>query len=669
MRNFILHRSLPDPGSMGSSMQLLHSFFSRCTSNASIKAGNIACFFIVYFGLSAFLCAQRQLPQLDTARDSAISQLDYLQIYVMQQIWDARDDGNQNQGSKTGSSVISILDLAAPRKAVEVFNRGVSWLKAQNPKEAIRYLEKAVRLYPKFVSAHTALGFAYFDERDARAKSEFETVTQLDVRSATAFLNLGAIALGNRDFPAAEANLKRAATLSPNAAKVLSALAYAQNGNREYAESLQTAQQVHALGDRGMAIVHYIAALDAQGLHDMDVFHRELQSLLNEDPGNPLAPLARRALNGEAYPANASSNIEEMREAERHVITFPNSEHLKAHLSLAKETDDAKETNDASNSAECKTCDDSEKRIELGAPASGFVSNYSAPTVATSNVFTIREAVDETVLFLAVSQHGHLIGDLSASDLQIRDNNKAPARILEFSPQSKLPIHLGLLIDTSDSIGLRVAFETQVARSFIQKAFNESTDLAFVAGFNKDVNVTQDFTSNAAELNTGIDKLKYGGDATSVFDAIYFGCAKLAAYPDEDRVAKVLVVISDGQDNSSHRSLQQTLQEADASGVTVYTVSTSENFAQEKTDADQILQVIAERSGGESMFARTVREVDKNIDALATTIRNRYEIAYKPAEFVPDGKYRSVRVQASKNGKRLHVRVRNGYYARLEAAR
>jgi VWFA-related protein len=127
------------------------------------------------------------------------------------------------------------------------------------------------------------------------------------------------------------------------------------------------------------------------------------------------------------------------------------------------------------------------------------------------------------------------------------------------------------------------------------------------------------------------------------------------------------VVLTDGQDNSSHRSLKQAIEVAEAAGVTVYTVSTAERI-DDDTDADRILKTIAERTGGGSMFPGHLQALDLYLNQLPQAIRSRYLIAYRPADFKPDGRFRPVRLMAAKNGKRLRVQVRKGYYARMASA-
>jgi VWFA-related protein len=127
------------------------------------------------------------------------------------------------------------------------------------------------------------------------------------------------------------------------------------------------------------------------------------------------------------------------------------------------------------------------------------------------------------------------------------------------------------------------------------------------------------------------------------------------------------VILSDGEDNSSHSSLKQSIQAAERTGVTIYTVSTREDRG-DKTDADSVLEMLAERTGGEAMFPGDIRTLGRSLDKLNELIRSRYFVAYKPADFQPDGSYRPISVIAEKDGKRLQVRARKGYHARRAVA-
>jgi VWFA-related protein len=235
---------------------------------------------------------------------------------------------------------------------------------------------------------------------------------------------------------------------------------------------------------------------------------------------------------------------------------------------------------------------------------------------------------------------------------------------VEFVPQSKLPLRLALLIDTSGSVHDRFSFEKRAAINFIEDVLSTSSDLAFIAGFSNQITVTQDFTADQAQLAKGIEQLANAG-GTSLFDAVSSACWKLADYPDDDRVARVIVIVSDGEDNSSHTTLKQAIQTEEKTGVTVYTISTRQEVGA-KTDADKVLEVLAESSGGEAMFPYAALNMGRVFKELRNRIRSRYFIAYEPSDFRPNGSYRSIRVVARKNGKTLQVRTRKGYHARLE---
>lgn len=610
---------------------------------------------LALLGFSGTALTQRQLPYLDAARNSPFAQVDFDEVYREQVILDAADkDRISNPQAQFEAGTVSALDMNAPEKAVKMLREATSQLKAQRAKEAARYLEQAIKTYPKFVSAHILLGISYFDLKDKRAKDEFETATHLDDQFPVSFLYLGLLSLWSNDFDGAHASLEKAAFLSPNDPQILNALAFAQNGAHQYADVLRTVHHLHQLDHHGMADVHYIAAAAAISLHDIESSKAELSTFLEEEPSGPLSAVARQRREELAHlqdPAPKGSATIYLAPTEK-VITFPNTARLE--LELSEVAPDPESSDDSSGSIQ--------PAITALADPSGRTS--STPAATWSNTFTIRQAVDETALFLAVSEHGKMVNDLSVSDIRIRDDDKPPERILQFLPQSKLPLRLGVLVDTSGSVEHRISFEKTAAKTFLGKVLNPESDLAFVAGFDTEVSVTQDFTRDAAALDQGVDRLGRRGEGTSVFDAVHFACWKLAAYPDQGRVARVLVLLSDGEDNSSHRSLKQSIEAAEASGITVYTVNTSE-YNDSDSDANKVMHVIAQRSGGESTYAGNLRELERYFQQLSEAIRSRYLIAYKPADFVPDGSYHKLKVTAERDGKRLQVHVRKGYYARM----
>ena len=116
---------------------------------------------------------------------------------------------------------------------------------------------------------------------------------------------------------------------------------------------------------------------------------------------------------------------------------------------------------------------------------------------------TIRTNVDQVTLFFAVSSHGHMVNDLQQSNIRILDDNKPPEKIEQFAPQSKLPLRLALLVDTSGSVRDRFSFEKHAATKFVEKMLSGAQDLAFIEGFSEDPDSHSGFHWTARRTGAG----------------------------------------------------------------------------------------------------------------------------------------------------------------------
>ena len=594
--------------------------------------------------------------------DAQFASMDFAQKILAQQNKNTSQKERERQQGLVDSGSVSALDLAAPPKAVNEFNQAAVLLRGQHSQEAIAHLQKAIASYPKFVSAHNYLGLAYLDQDDAaKAQVEFETAAGLDAKFPGSFLNLGRLALSQNNYGAADTHLQKAASLRPSDAAILTALAYAQNGNHQYREAIETVARIHQLQHPGMGNAHYVAAVAAVALNDLLLAQNQLGLFLQEDPSNPLAATARYNLDilyrNQKSNAAAASSVRQPTApvSARPSQSLANSDRLKAELA------------DAANEGGGGDCGNCTEPVALAAknPEVASLPDISGNSSGEPAQWIIRKVVDEVAVFFGVTSGGHSVTDLELTDIKVRDDNKPPEKVLQFTPQSKLPLRLGVVIDTSGSVHPRFAFEKQAAAKFLSQMLNNSADLGFVVGFAETPTVAQDFTGDHQLLATGVNKLVNTG-GTALFDAVSYACWKLAAYPERERVAKVLVVLTDGEDNASHTSLRQAIRDEEATGVTVYTISTKEGDG-DKTEADKVLMTLAERSGGEALFPGDMATLGRSFDKLRDQIRSRYLIAYRPADFEPDGRYRSITIVAAKNGKHLQVHARKGYHARVEA--
>jgi VWFA-related protein len=176
--------------------------------------------------------------------------------------------------------------------------------------------------------------------------------------------------------------------------------------------------------------------------------------------------------------------------------------------------------------------------------------------------------------------------------------------------------------------------------------------------------LAQDFTSDQTRAAHGVEQLAPGG-GTALWDAVAFGAEKLASRPESQPVARVLVVITDGEDNSSSVSLQQAIWAAQRGQVAVYAVSTREGFKDEpnKLIGNPALKTLSEETGGALFTPGSLGGLNRSLADLQQVLRGRYLVYYRPSSSTPDGRYHAVDIKAEKDGHKLKVYARKGYYA------
>jgi Ca-activated chloride channel homolog len=285
----------------------------------------------------------------------------------------------------------------------------------------------------------------------------------------------------------------------------------------------------------------------------------------------------------------------------------------------------------------------------------------------SSGEWLLTKQVNEvSVIFVAVRK-GKAVGDLSQNDISVRDDDKAPTAILGFRTEQALPLRVGVAIDTSSSVTSRFRFEQAAASAFFHQAVNRDSDLGFVMGFENHPTVTQDFVGDPDLLSQGVDRLTTGG-GTALYDAVRAACQKLRHRPEQDMVARVLVVLSDGQNNAGEVTLGRAIDAAQEAEVTIYTIST--NYTRSSAERDSAdagnanLRQLAEQTGGRVLFPASPKDVAKSFAKIEEELRSRYAVSYKPSEFTPDGHYRTIKIEARNTGEKVEIRARKGYYAR-----
>lgn len=569
------------------------------------------------------------------------------------------------------SGSISKLDLKAPGKARREYDKGYQFLMRKDAQSAIEHLKIAVQIYPKYVAAHSALGTAYLNlNQNEQARDEFAQAVVLDDHLPSLFLNLGCAHLALKDFKDAEETFRKASSLAPLDLPLQLALAYGEYVNHDYPAVLATAREVHGRKHQTATAVHYFAAgaLDAQG--NLTGAQHELETLLQEDPKSASAGQYRQLI--EDLKAEQARLAEaKLHPAEPVKFSFAQPAEPTREEAIGQAQQVLQNLKEKTEIAEAEAAPDP---VCTNCGASDPVTTPEAGGIAKAKNFqpagsVIRVGVDEVAFFFAATDHGKSVTNLDASEVKVRDNSKPPAKLRSFLNESQLPLRLGLVIDTSNSVTGRFAFEEQAAEKFLQKVVTGANDDAFVVGVNNSVLLVQDFTSDLALAGHAVNQLAPGG-GTALWDAVKFAAEKLGNRAEPRPVARVLVVISDGDDNSSSATLKEAVGSALIGQVAVYSVSTRDlmDESQSAQLGDRALRTLSELTGGAAFVPGSVRRLTGSLTDVQQVIRGRYMLSYQPAEFARDGRYRTIEINAEKDGHPLKIFARKGYYASAAGA-
>jgi Ca-activated chloride channel family protein len=283
------------------------------------------------------------------------------------------------------------------------------------------------------------------------------------------------------------------------------------------------------------------------------------------------------------------------------------------------------------------------------------------------------------VLFSVVTKREKLVTDLTKDDFKVFDDN-VQQEITAFSQPTDLPLRIGMVLDTSNSIRERLKFEQDAAIDFLFNALRRGRDQAFLMTFDDGPQIIKDFTGDGGELRDTILKQRAGG-GTALYDAVYAASEELLnksplpSGPNPD-VRRVLVIISDGDDNSSNHSRGEAVEMAQRAGVIIYAISSSTEWVNaeeehdpskrinrkfEKGEGDHVIDQLAAETGGRAFFPYWIDDLGQSFLDIGDELRHQYALAYSPAGRIPDGKYHTIHIQVDR--KDVIVRARKGYYS------
>jgi Ca-activated chloride channel family protein len=273
-----------------------------------------------------------------------------------------------------------------------------------------------------------------------------------------------------------------------------------------------------------------------------------------------------------------------------------------------------------------------------------------------ASMFVFKKDVEEVILHATVfDDQRRIVPDLDRGAFAVIENGK-PQTITSFRRQD-VPVAMGIVIDDSGSMREK---RDEVNRAVLNliRASNPQDEI-FVVNFSQKFYLDQDFTSDVSLLQTALHQVSSTG-STALYDAVVASATHLKNNPHLDK--KILLVITDGQDNMSQETLEEALHRLQQStGPTLYAVGLTGGGMQRP--GREALQRLAQGTGGVAYFPESLEQVEDITRTVAHDIRSQYLIAYRPGNqnVKPDDQPIRVEAQAPGYGK-LTVSTRSGYH-------
>ncbi len=299
-------------------------------------------------------------------------------------------------------------------------------------------------------------------------------------------------------------------------------------------------------------------------------------------------------------------------------------------------------------------------RVALSPPPLPALPETSDHLPAAAPGYTFHRDIPEVRLqFTVADAQGRVVRDLSSGDVRVFDDQAPVTRFSEFQRDDNLPLQIGVLIDTSDSVKRVLPEEKAAAARFLDRIMRPQTDSAFVIAFGGDYKVWQAPTQDRQALVEAIATLQQPGWGTRFYDALFAACSgQFVANPEGKLVQRALVVLSDGDDTDSLRGMQDVIAMALRSEVQIYALTIRSGKAADA--GDRVLERLAQESGGRVYFARSSKDLDGAFAQIEQDLRTQYYVSF-PAQQATPG-FHSLRVEV-RAPQKVEVHARQGYYA------
>jgi Ca-activated chloride channel family protein len=284
----------------------------------------------------------------------------------------------------------------------------------------------------------------------------------------------------------------------------------------------------------------------------------------------------------------------------------------------------------------------------------------------SADIYHLNVAVDEVSLtFHAADVHGLPVNDLKLDELRLLDNGKPPRGILSFQSEQNFPIRAGILMDTSKSMWQHLYGDRAISTRYAQRVLRQQTDQAFVMDFGYTTRLIQPWTGDPVVLTSGIRQAVLERQSsiagTAVFDAIFRACFYEFGKVDHAASGNFILLFSDGEDNSSHVSLQEAVNACQQTHTAIYAFRAEPKSGGVSPDARTLAELSSQTGGRVFRDNESEDAIDDDLRLIEADLRNQYRLIYRPAQLKHDGSFHRITLIAPERVD--NVTVRSGYYA------
>ena len=301
-----------------------------------------------------------------------------------------------------------------------------------------------------------------------------------------------------------------------------------------------------------------------------------------------------------------------------------------------------------------------------------------APTQSGSDVPIDNDPIQLStdvvnVLFSVTDPQNRFIDDIDQPDVVITENGQ-PQEVFSFKKETNLPLVCAIVIDVSSSQEFTFSDEKRAALAFLQSVLKTRKDTAALVRFREDVEFVQGLTNRLDRVNDAFNRLnweskisagsRYG--ATAMFDAVGITATELfppVSAPDtpEAVTRRAIILLTDGDDNASDRTLQDAIDDAQRTDVIVYALGIGDRYRSAAVKRD-VLESLATQTGGRAYFPESFDDLRIAFGQINQEMRSQYLLAYEPSNATRDGSFRSIDIQIP-GRKDIRIFHRRGYFA------